>query len=137
MAIIRNITRKCTNRKKGSAHYGGFPCIVLRRSVEHEKNYIFLFVLCFIVLQVFTGYGKEEVLQPVEIFRRDSLYNGEFFYQNNQLYFLYEKEEGEKGKLLHDIKVTDDKILYLFTENYFSESNLVDESNKIASIECI
>ena len=137
MAIIRNITRKCTNRKNGSAHYGGFPCIVIRRSVEHEKNYIFLFVLCFIVLQVFTGYGKEEVLQPVEIFRRDSLYNGEFFYQNNQLYFLYEKEEGEKGKLLHDIKVTDDKILYLFTENYFSESNLVDESNKIASIECI
>lgn len=41
----------------------------------------------------------------------------------------------EKGKLLYDIKVTDDKIMYLFTENYFSESNLVVESNKIASIE--
>lgn len=41
----------------------------------------------------------------------------------------------KKGKLLYDIKVTDDSISYLFTENYISESNLVVEGDKIASIE--
>lgn len=92
--------------------------------------------------------GLKWVDDNVYLFYSSDIGNVGMSYEGAEMYWLkldntlnptqeLEKIEtvSQKGKLLYDIKVEDGMVLYLFTENYITESNLVIESNKIASIE--